>query len=257
MIIQLYKRKVAVFFGVMIFGVFTSTLAGCAQENDENVDASDQEISQSVPEQEAIQSTPEQEGLQSASFLDQDMVIGDVNAPVEIIEYASLTCNHCATFHNNVLPRIKEKYVDTGKVKIVMRSFLLNGIDVQASMISRCFNENRYFKFMDALYQRQMQWYNINEYQRLSGIHDAQTANTMFVEQTMDEISKIARQLGMNKNKIEACIANESIGEYLFSVQQIGVQQHKVEATPTIIVNGNKTNNDYASIEKEIEAALD
>lgn len=191
------------------------------------------------------------------SFLDQDMILGDVNAPVEVIEYASVTCNHCATFHNNVLPRIKEKYVDTGKVKVVVRSFLLNQVDVAVSQLTRCVSEKRYFKFVDAIYERQTQWYDFAEYQRLSGLHDARTANGMFVDHIIGEVSKIARQVGLNEKKIQACIANEEIGKYLFSVNQEAVQKYKVEATPTIIVNGNKTNNDYASIEKAIEAALD
>ena len=118
-------------------------------------------------------------------------------------------------------------------------------------------SEKRYFKFVDAIYKRQTQWYNIAEYQRLSGLHDARTANQMFVEHTMGEVTKIARQVGMNEKKIQACLANEKIGEYLFSVHQEGVQKHKVSATPTIIVNGSKTSNDYNSIEKAIEAALD
>jgi len=239
MIKQLYKRKIAVFFSAAFLGLMTSTFAGCAQENTQET-AGDQ--AKVVPVE---------------SFLDQEMVLGDINAPVEVIEYASVTCNHCATFHNTVLPRIKEKYVDTGKVKIVVRSFLLNQIDVTISQLTRCVPEKRYFKFVDAIYKRQTQWYNIAEYQRLSGLHDARTANQMFVEHTMGEVTKIARQVGMNEKKIQACLANEKIGEYLFSVHQEGVQKHKVSATPTIIVNGSKTSNDYNSIEKAIEAALD
>lgn len=239
MIKQLYKRKIAVILGATFFGVFSVILPGCAQENDAQSNTETSEMAAETP------------------FLDQDMVLGDPNAPVEIIEYASLTCNHCATFHNVVLPRIKEKYVDTGKVKVVMRSFLLNAVDASASLLTRCVPEKRYFKFMEVLFGQQMKWYNIPEYQRLSGIHDARTANMMFVDSTIGEVSKIARQLGLNNKKIEACLLNDKIGEYLYSVHQEGIQKYKVAATPTILVNGNKTGNTYAAVEKAIEEALD
>ncbi len=195
---------------------------------------------------------------EDAGFINYDMVLGDPNAPVEIIEYASITCNHCATFHNNVLPRLKENYVDSGKVKIVTRSFLLNGIDLQGTAISRCIAPQRYFRFMDALFERQTQWYDVNEFQRLNGLHDQQTAGQMFVAHSVGEISKIARQLGLNQARIDECIASEEIGEYIVSIYNEGRTLHKVTATPTILVNGNKTaGNDYASVERAIEAALD
>ena len=234
---QLYTRKIAIFISSLVFGVLSFTLPGCAQETND--------------------AEPVEEALAEVAFLDRDMVMGDVNAPIEIIEYASLTCNHCATFHNSVLPEIKEKYVDTGKAKIVVRSFLLNAIDLSASTLTRCVSEKRYFPFVNALFNRQTEWYDIPEYQRLSAEHDQQTANQMFVDNTLDEVAKIARQVGMNKKKIDACMADEKIGEYLFSVQQEAIENYKVSATPTIIVNGNKTGNDYASVAKAIEDALD
>lgn len=234
---QLYTRKIAIFMSSLVFGMLSFTLPGCAQETND--------------------ADPVVDVAEEVTFLDHDMIIGDVNAPVEIIEYASLTCNHCATFHNIVLPEIKEKYVDTGKAKIVVRSFLLNAIDASASMLTRCVSEKRYFPFVNALFSRQTQWYDIPQYQRLSEEHDQQTANQMFVDNTLAEVAKIARQVGMNQKKIDACMANEKISEYLFAVQQKAIENYKVSATPTIIVNGNKTGNDYASVERAIEDALD
>lgn len=235
MIKQLNKLKVTAIIGAVFFAIFSVNSIGIAQENIPN---SSTTLVAEMP------------------FLNQDMVLGDPKAPVEIIEYASLTCNHCATFHNFVLPRIKEKYVDTGKVKVVMRSFLLNAIDASASILTRCVPEKRYFKFMEILFTQQTQWYDISEYQRLSGIHDQRTANNIFVQSTIDKVSKVANRLGINNRKIESCLLNDKIGEYLYSVHQEGIQQYKVTATPTIIVNGNKTGNTYAAVEKAIEAAL-
>ncbi|MEJ6575103.1 MAG: thioredoxin domain-containing protein [Emcibacteraceae bacterium] len=236
MIKQLNKLKVTTIIGVAFFAIFSINSIVIAQENISN---SSTTLVAEMP------------------FLNQDMVLGDPKAPVEIIEYASLTCNHCATFHNFVLPRIKDKYVDTGKVKVVMRSFLLNAIDASASILTRCVPEKRYFKFMEILFTQQTQWYDISEYQKLSGIHDQRTANNIFVQSTIDKVSKVANRLGINNRKIEACLLNEKIGDYLYSVHQEGIQKYKVTATPTILVNGNKTGNTYAAVEKAIEAALE
>ena len=236
MIKQLNKLKVTTIIGVAFFAIFSINSIGIAQENISN---SSTTLVAEMP------------------FLNQDMVLGDPKAPVEIIEYASLTCNHCATFHNFVLPKIKDKYVDTGKVKVVMRSFLLNAIDASASILTRCVPEKRYFKFMEILFTQQTQWYDISEYQKLSGIHDQRTANNIFVQSTIDKVSKVANRLGINNSKIEACLLNEKIGDYLYSVHQEGIQKYKVTATPTILVNGNKTGNTYAAVEKAIEAALE
>ena len=275
MIKQLYKRKITIFLKMITIGILASFLFGCAEEaevNEQKSIVAEVTTAKDVVEQvEVVASGNNQEASseepaiseevsvvikEDAGFLNYDMVLGDVNAPVEIIEYASVTCNHCATFHTQVLPRIKEKYVDNGKVKIVMRSFLLNQVDAKVSLITRCVPDKRYFKFMDAIFERQTQWYNIPEYQRLSSLHDQQTANEMFVDSTMVEVAKIAGQLGVNSKKIETCAANNAIGEYLYSIHQEGVQKHKVTATPTILVNGNKVNNDFASVERAIEAAL-
>ena len=238
MIKQLYTRKIAVFIGAALFGMLLSILPGCAQENNDS----------------GASATPETST--EMTFLDHDMVLGDTNAPVEMIEYASLTCVHCAEFQKRILPEIKEKYVDTGKLKIVMRSFLLNAIDAQATLLTRCVPEKRYFKFMEALFTLQDQWYDIPEYQRLTSQHDTQTANRMFVEHTMGEVEKMARQIGLNKSKIDACLTDQKIADYVFSVHRGGIEQYKVNATPTIIVNGNKVNLDLASVENAIEAAL-
>ena len=236
MIKQLNKLKVTTIIGVAFFAIFSINSIVIAQENISN---SSTTLVAEMP------------------FLNQDMVLGDPKAPVEIIEYASLTCNHCATFHNFVLPKIKDKYVDTGKVKVVMRSFLLNAIDASASILTRCVPEKRYFKFMEILFKQQTQWYDISEYQKLSGIHDQRTANNIFVQSTIDKVSKVANRLGINNRKIEACLLNDKINNYLYSVHQEGIQKYKVTATPTILVNGNKTGNTYAAVEKAIEAALE
>ena len=264
MLKQLYTLKIANFIKMMILGVTALLLVNCSDSSEQDMASetvtteATAEVASAVVEAAAQEQTaPAAEEGPDVGFINHDMVLGDPNAPVEIIEYASLTCNHCATFHNTVLPRPKEKYIDTGKAKLVVRSFLLNIIDARATTLTRCVTQKRYFPFMEALFQRQTQWYNIPEYQRLQGLHDAQTASNMFVEATIGEVAKMARQVGLNQTKIDACVNNAAIGEYLMTVQQAGIENYNVNATPTIIVNGNIANNDYASIERAIEAELD
>lgn len=270
MIRQLYTPKIGVFTRNAILAILSIFLVSCgenetAQEQPSNAsdmanaaDEAEQAVEETATDAMA-EAMPEEAAMsiEEAGFLNRDMILGDPNAPIEIIEYASLTCNHCATFHNNVLPRLKEDYIDTGKAKLVMRSFMLNAIDMSATTLSRCMTEKRYVPFMNMLFSRQMEWYNVGKYQELAANNDPQTANQLFIEATMEEVQKYARQAGLNKAKIDACLANEEIGQYLFEVQQYAVDQYKVNATPTIIVNGNKTGNDYNSISRAIEAELD
>jgi|FLOH01.1.fsa_nt_gi protein-disulfide isomerase len=268
MLKQLYKRILTIFMSVTALAILSFSLTGCDQGS---VDKSEEKAvltTESAAEEPAAQEPTAQEPAAEASaldepenemaFLDYDMVIGDKNAPVEIIEYASFTCSHCAVFHNQVLPRIKEKYIDTGKAKLVFRSFMLNRIDANISQLTRCVPEKRYFAFNDILFNRQDTWYNVTEYLSLSEIHGQEKASEMFTTMIMEEIDKISRQVGLNKKKTDACGTNVKIGKYLFDVQQDAVEKYKINATPTIIVNGKTVlGNDYNAVEKAIEAALD
>jgi protein-disulfide isomerase len=260
MLKQLYKRNTTALFTAALLGIMSFSLSGCSDDvTEEKMAVVEEKTSEaSVVEQTTTETIIEAaaQGESDAGFLDYDMVIGDPNAPVELIEYASLTCNHCATFHTQVLPLVKEKYVDTGKVKIVFRSFLLNGVDAQATVLTRCVSESRYFTFMNALFTRQTSWYDVGEYQRLAGEHDQQTAGQMFVAHVMGEVEKLARQVGLNKNKIDACFSNQAIGEYIFAVQQDGIAKYNINATPTIVVDGKVVGNTYAAVEQAVEAAL-
>lgn len=262
----LYRLKMTKFVTIIFLGLMSFALSSCSEEVQEDNVASATpapEISQTEASKQVVVNdaqTPDDIGgdeVSDAGFLDYDMVIGDVNAPVEMIEYASFTCNHCATFHNDVLPRIKEKYVDTGKVKIIIRSYMLNRVDANISQLTRCVSEKRFFAFNDILFNRQQNWYNVPEYMRLAKLHGEEQAGQMFTEIVRQEINKIARQVGMNQKKIDACGSNEEIGKYLFAIQSEANEKYKVAATPTIIVNGKITlGNDYRSVEKAIEEAL-
>ena len=87
-----------------------------------------------------------------------EMILGDVNAPIEIIEYASMTCPHCANFHSDVYPQLKEYYIETGKVKFVFREVYFDKYGMWASMIARCAGPDRFFGIIDQMFEKQKTW---------------------------------------------------------------------------------------------------
>jgi len=261
---QLYTRKISKIPSFLAFGIICLFLSSCSEETDDNqatvaeLPAAIVEAAAEVQQETDQVSDDVEETVSDEGFLNRDMILGDVNAPVEIIEYASLTCNHCAVFHNQVLPQLKKEYVDTGKAKIVFRSFLLNGIDAKLSQLTRCVSEKRYVPFMNVLFGRQENWLNFDEQARLVSLYGQEAANEKFFDYIVNEVEKIAAQVGLNKSKIEACYNNPEVGKYIFAVQQEGAQKYKINATPTIIVNGEKTNgNSFEAVKDAIEDALD
>ena len=155
------------------------------------------------------------------NITDDDFVIGDNDAPITIIEYASMSCGHCADFHNNTLETLKKEYIDTGKVKFVFRDFPYNYPALLGTMVMRCLPDDIRYDYMNALYRLQKQW--------------VQKENA----ESTKELFKIMQSGGMNKEEFEACIYNveleNKIIEELMSVQK----EFKIKSTPSFIINGN------------------
>jgi len=149
-----------------------------------------------------------------------DYALGSPDAPVTVYEYASLTCNHCAAFHLQSFPEIMEKYVETGQVRWVIRSFPFDPAATAAVMLARCSGENRYYKFLDVLFEQQPQW-------AFSGNPGA-------------NLEAIAKQGGFSSEAYNACVQNEEIFEHVRDVQTRGQEVHGVRSTPTFFVNGEK-----------------
>ena len=125
-----------------------------------------------------------------------DMVIGAANAPVTIIEYASLTCPHCARFHTETLPKLKSEYVETGKVKYVFRDFPLDGLALRAAAIAHCAGPERYFTYLDVFFQQQGNWTRGND-----------------PEQMLAQLKRLARTGGMSEAQIDDCLKNKQVQE--------------------------------------------
>jgi len=151
-----------------------------------------------------------------------DMSEGSKDAPVTIIEYSSMTCEHCARFHRNVYPLVKEKYIDTGKVRLIMREFPLDRLALAAAMMVRCADESQYFPMITVLYQQQNEW---------SKASDPVTA-----------LFKIAKLAGFTEDKFNACLKDQEIAKGIRDVMNKGREKFAVNVTPTFFINGQKLN---------------
>jgi len=152
---------------------------------------------------------------------DNDFVIGDKDAPITIIEYASMSCSHCAYFHNNTLNDLKTEYIDTGKVRFVFRDFPFNYPALLGSMMMRCIpNEVRY-DYMNALYLLQKSWV----------VRENAT--------TMQELYKIMQSGGMTKDEFEACYSNEQLENEILEGVIAAQKEFNIRSTPSFLVNGN------------------
>lgn len=147
-----------------------------------------------------------------------DKVLGDSDAPVTIIEYASFTCGHCANFHNDSLSTIKENYIDEGHVRLVFRDFPLDGLALRAGLIARAAPENRYFSVVDVMFQQQSRWVQASD--------------------PVAALSNIAMMAGAKEDDIEANLADESLADALISLRTEGESLYQVSATPTFVIEG-------------------
>jgi protein-disulfide isomerase len=149
-----------------------------------------------------------------------DRILGSSTAPITIVEYASLTCPHCAHFTDEVLPEIKKKWIDTGKVKLVLRDFPLDDEAVHASMIARCAPHDRFYAFIDTFFADQANWAAAPDYQAA--------------------LSRLAELGGMSKNEIDDCLKDATLENKVISSRLVAANQLGVNATPTFFVNGTK-----------------
>lgn len=180
-----------------------------------------------------------------------DIVLGDPDAPITVIEYASMTCGHCAAFHKDVFHEFKLNYVDTGKAKFIMRHFVLNGPDLAASMIARCVDKPRYYAFIDLFLGRQASW--IPPWQSVKP-----GENTTLAEMAeMAEMDKFLRPTGVSAERMTACIETKKLQDDLMRMRMEGQKQYDITGTPTIIINGKKYEgaNTYEAFDKALREA--
>ena len=177
------------------------------------------------------------QGAETPAVTPQDYVLGKADAPVTIIEYASLTCPHCAAFDRDTLPKIKENWIDTGKAKLVFRDFPLDGWALRAAMVARCAPPERYFGFIDALFQSQDVW--------------ARAANPQAA------LGRLAKLGGISDDKFQSCMKDDKLADTVAAERLAAEKQYGVESTPTFFVNGVKLvgEQSYADFDKALTAA--
>lgn len=164
----------------------------------------------------ATTDAPRAEPLATADAL-ADRVLGDPNAPITIIEYSSLTCPHCASFHAETLGKLKEDYIDTGKVKLIYRDFPFDAVGLRAAMLARCSNPDRYFGFLDVLFKTQEKW-----------SRDADPIGAL---------RNMAKLAGVTEEEFDACMANTELQDGILARRIEAQQQFGVSSTPTFIIN--------------------
>lgn len=196
---------------------------------------------------------PSNSDMAPAAFLNYDMIMGDKNAPIEIIEYAAISCSHCAHFHADVLPELKEKYIDTGKVKLVYRNFIFdNPFDVFASTLTRCTTEENFFPVVKTYFDFQKVWSN---HQELKRIYEAE-GRPAAIKYAQGEVAKIGKMSGISLDDAQKCFDNDGVVDYLLKIRQEAVEKYQVNSTPTLIVNGKKIEgHHFEDLEKAIAEA--
>ncbi|MFS8036792.1 DsbA family protein [Xanthobacter sp. AM11] len=164
--------------------------------------------------------------------------VGSATAPVTVVEYASMTCSHCATFHTTTFPELKKKYIDTGKVRFIFREFPFEPVATAAFMLARCMPDDKYFPMVSTLFETQKTWAYSND--------------------PAAGLLAVAKQAGMSQADFEKCLTDKALAE---KVQESALYANKelgVNATPSFFINGKKLSGalGIAEWDKELEPLL-
>lgn len=158
-----------------------------------------------------VASSPEVEKMMGIRKLGSD------DAPIKVIEYSSLTCGHCASFHKNDYPVIKAEYIDTGKVQFIFKEFPLNKPAIDASKILRCMPEDKFIAFQSLLFAEQEKWAYTPEY--------------------LAPLQQNAKLAGLSESEIESCLNNKELETRILGDMKAASDKFKIQSTPTFIVN--------------------
>jgi protein-disulfide isomerase len=164
-----------------------------------------------------------------------DISLGTDDAPNTIVEYASMTCPHCAQFHKIVLPELEKKYIDTGNTRLILREFPLDGLAVAAFMLARCAGPDRYYPMVGALFETQETW----------AVPGADGKEKLLL---------IARQAGFSKEKFDECLADKELFKKIVETRKRANEQFGVDSTPSFFVNGKRLTGEHTL--QDFETAL-
>lgn len=151
---------------------------------------------------------------------EQDRVMGAAEAPVTMIEYSSLTCPHCASFHKNTLPTLESEWIEAGKMRLVFRHFPLDGLALRAAAVANCLEGERFFTFVEALFRSQERWARASD--------------------PVKALGNIAKVAGLDDAAFTACVEDEAEMNRILERAREGARVFEVQSTPTFVINGRK-----------------
>jgi protein-disulfide isomerase len=148
----------------------------------------------------------------------REQILGDPDAPVTIIEYASLTCPHCAEFHNEVLPELKERYIAPGKVRLIYRDFPLDQMALAAAALAHCAGSDRYFSMLDVLFETQSSWARADD--------------------PIAALKRLGKLGGLTEEEMDACLADQELTDGILQTRLAGQNEFDISSTPTFVIDG-------------------
>jgi protein-disulfide isomerase len=166
-----------------------------------------------------------------------DVVLGSDKAPVTVIEYASMTCPHCAHFSMTTFPELQKRYIDTGKVRFIFREFPLDALAAAGFMLARCAGKDKFIPVIEALFAKQPEW---------------------MVKEPIAPLREIAKQFGFTEQSFDACLANQKVLDDIQEVRDRAAGKLGVNSTPTFFINGKRYVGDQSidAMAKEIDTYL-
>lgn len=171
---------------------------------------------------------------------DLDMTIGNPESRVTVVDYSSLTCPHCATFHAEIFPKLKEEYIDTGKVNLIFREVYFDGPGLWASMVARCRDKDAFFPTIDLLFRKQDVW----------------SSSSSQID-IVNGLTSIGKQVGLSDKEVLDCLKDRDKAKDLVAWYKNNSASDSIDSTPTIIVNGETlSNRSYPSLKEAIEVHL-
>ncbi|MFN3936563.1 MAG: DsbA family protein [Gemmobacter sp.] len=169
-----------------------------------------------------------------------DLVLGNPDARVTVIEYASFTCPHCATFHAQVFKPLKRDYIDTGKIQFIYREVFFDRYGLWAAMVARCGGTERYFGIAELLYETQRDW---------SASSDPLA--------TVEALKRVGRRAGLENDQLDACLQDGDKAQAMVAKFQAETAADGIDSTPSLVINGEKHRNmSYDSLRGIIDAKL-
>ncbi len=163
---------------------------------------------------------PARADMATMEQMTEEKVLGPVDAPVTMLAFESLSCPHCATFHQGAWPEVKEQYVDTGKVRFVYRDFPTNEAGAVAAMMARCVPPDRYFGMIEMLYRTQDSWLRSAD--------------------PVESLRQTARLGGLTAEEFEQCVSNEELFQFIRNGQNAASAEYGVDSTPTFMIGDRK-----------------